>query len=139
MQKMILTAKNFFLILLSALLMFTCPAYANAAEITDRDEHMISPAYTTIDSNSAYIRISGIKAECNANMVSQVTTTLKIKMELQKEKSTGYETVETWSTSRTNNTIYLSASRNINIFSDYRLKVTYTAGSETIVVYAYPS
>ena len=32
----------------------------------------------------------------------------------------------------------MSESRNINLFSDYRLKVTFTAGSETETTYAYP-
>ena len=138
MQKLISTAKKSILVFLSALLMFSCPVYANAETIAD-NESMISPAYVTIDSNIAYISISGIKAICTANMVSKEKTLLKIKMELQKQKSTGYETVETWTTSRTDNVIYLDATRNINIFCKYRLKVTYTAGSENIVVYAYPS
>lgn len=138
MQKLIFTARNSILLLLAALLMFSYPVYASA-QVDKNDDYIVKPAYTTINSNSAYLKISGIKAKCSADMVSQFKTSLKIKMELQKEKSAGYQTIETWTTSRTNTVIYLDASRNINIFCDYRLKVTFTAGSETIVVYAYPS
>ena len=34
-------------------------------------------------------------------------------------------------------TLFVSESRNINVLCNYRLKVTYTAGSETEVVYKY--
>lgn len=36
-------------------------------------------------------------------------------------------------------TLAMSESRNINILCDYRLKATFTAGSESTVVYKYPS
>lgn len=62
---------------------------------------------------------------------------LKINMELQKEKSSGYETVKTWTSSNTGILLTMSESRNINILCNYRLKVTFTAGSETQVMYKY--
>ena len=95
--------------------------------------------YTTIETNSVYISISGIKATCNATLTSQVPTSLNIKMELQKEKSNGYETIETWTKSKNGASMSFTETRNINIFSKYRLKATLTAGSETVVVYDYPS
>ena len=58
-------------------------------------------------------------------------------MELQKEKSKGYETVETWTSSKTGTVLAMSESRNINVLCNYRLKVTFTAGKETEVVYKY--
>lgn len=61
----------------------------------------------------------------------------KIKMELQKEKSKTYETVETWTNSKTGTVLAMSESRNINVLCKYRLKVTFTAGKETEVVYKY--
>ncbi len=63
---------------------------------------------------------------------------LSIKMELQKLKSGEYKTVETWNSSKTGYSIGMEESRLINIFATYRLKVTFTAGSETVVSYAYP-
>ena len=59
-------------------------------------------------------------------------------MELQKVKSGTYTTIETWSTSETGTTITITETRLINVLATYRLKVTFTAGSETIVRYAYP-
>lgn len=137
MQNLISTVKKSILIILSALMMIGSPIYANAEQKNYDD--IVSPAYVVIDSNSAYIQISGIKAKCSADLVSRHTAYLKIKMELQKEKSSGYETVETWTDSRTDTVISLTKSRNINVFCDYRLKVTFTADNETTVVYSYPS
>lgn len=135
MQKSIKAAKNFILLILSMSLMFACPIHATAA-IAD---NIATPAYITIDSNSAYISIKGIKATCTANIVSKRTASLQIKMELQKKKSSGYETVETWTSSKKDTAMSLTKSRNINVLCDYRLKVTYTADSENTVVYRYPS
>ena len=59
-------------------------------------------------------------------------------MELQKKKSGVYETIETWSTSRTGMSLGMDEKRNINILCDYRLKATFTAGSETVISYDYP-
>lgn len=60
-------------------------------------------------------------------------------MELQKKKSGTYETVKTWSASKTGTTVLIDEKRAINLLSDYRLKTTFTAGTETRVAYAYPS
>lgn len=108
------------------------------ASAKTKDENVVSPQYTTISTNSTSIRISGIKATCTTSLTAQYSTSLKIKMELQKKKSGGYETVETWTSSKQGINIVMSESRNINILSDYRLKATFTAGSETTVVYDYP-
>ena len=53
-----------------------------------------------------------------------------------KSKRRGY-TVETWTSSKTGTYLSMSESRNINILCDYRLKVTFTAGSEKETVYRY--
>ncbi len=119
------------------MIIFGCNICAQAAVINN-DKPIVKPMYTTIGTNSAYISISGIKASCNAMLTSKNPTSLKIKMELQKEKSTGYETVETWTSSKNGVSMSLTEFRNINIFCDYRLKVTFTAGSESVIVYDYP-
>lgn len=99
----------------------------------------IEQPYVNISKNTAQISISGITATCKAQLKANKSMSLKIKMELQKKKSSGYETVETWSSSKSGTLISMSKSRNINILCDYRLKVTYTAGSETTTSYAYPA
>ena len=59
---------------------------------------------------------------------------LKIKMELQKQKTNRYETVETWTNSKTGTSLSMSEKRNINILNKYRLN---TVGSECIIKYSY--
>lgn len=124
----------FFMVLLSCLMVFgnTVSIYA-----ATNNENGISPLYTNISYNTTNLTISGIKADCTATLRANKSVSLKIKMELQKEKSSGYETVETWTSSKTGTYLAMSESRNINIFSTYRLKVTFTAGDETEVVYKY--
>ena len=128
--------KQFALIILSMMMLFSSNINANAATA---DDYGIQPMYTTITTNSAYIRISGIKATFNATVSSQYPTSLNIKLELQKEKSNGYETIETYTKSKNGNSMSYTESRHINVFSDYRLKATVTADNESVVVYAYPS
>ena len=54
------------------------------------------------------------------------------------EKSGEYKTIETWNASRTGTILTMEEGRLINVLASYRLKVTFTAGSETVVSYAYP-
>lgn len=123
-------------ILMAFVSAFSANTVANAQV---KNDDLILPQYTTILKNSTGISISGIKATCTTSITSQYPTSLKIKMELQKKKSGGYETVETWTSSKNGVTLAMSESRNINILYDYRLKATFTAGSETTVVYKYPA
>lgn len=127
-----------FAVLMIFVSVFSATAIANA-QTDDNYDDLIAPQYSTIQSNTTGLIIRGIKANCVAAVVAQYETSLKIKMELQKKKSTGYETVETWTGSRYGVSLAMSESRLINVFSDYRLKATFTAGSETTVVYKYPS
>lgn len=99
----------------------------------------ISPLFINIETAASGIRISGIKATCSATLTSDSSMSLKIVMEIQKKKSSGYSTVKTWTSSRTGTILSISESRTINILYDYRLKTTFTAGGETHVQYAYPS
>lgn len=107
----------------------------NAANITD-DE--ISPQYVTINNCMAHIEISGLKANCYASVSSDYSTSLSIVIELQKEKSNGYETIETWSSSAQNDYLAMEKSRYINRLNNYRIKVTIKADRETTVLYKYP-
>lgn len=121
------------------LILFSAFSTTIVANANVKNDDLISPQYTTILDNSTCISINGIKATCTTSMTSQYPTSLKIKMELQKKKSGGYETVETWTSSKQGVNIVMSESRNINILYDYRLKATFTAGSESTVVYKYPA
>lgn len=134
MTKQNIRIRQITLMLLSLLMIFGSTFVSNAAVNNDSK---ISPYYVNISNRSASLSISGIKAECSATVQSNKSVALKIKMELQKEKSSGYETVETWTSSKTGTILAMSESRNINILCNYRLKVTFTAGSETEIVYKY--
>ena len=125
--------KRMILILLSILTIFSSTIVCYAAVINDD----AIPCYTYISYYVAALDISGIKSECTASIRANQVVNLTIKMELQKEKSSGYETVETWTSSKTGTFLAMSESRNINVLCDYRLKVTFTAGTETEVIYKY--
>ena len=127
-------SKLFVMLFLSCLMILSNTMVVSAAT---NNEIGISPQYTNISYNTTNLTISGIKADCTATVRANKKVYLNIKMELQKEKSNGYETVETWTSSTTGTYLALTESRNINIFSTYRLKVTFTAGSEIEIVYRY--
>lgn len=129
------TLKKVLAIFFSALMIFSCTTVVSYAQTTAYET--VSPYFVNISSANAGLTISGVKATCTASLKPKSSMKLTIKMELQKEKSSGYETVETWSTSTTGTYLAISESRLINVLCDYRLKVTYTAGSETQVVYRY--
>ena len=134
MQKAKQRFGKFLLILFSLLFALSGGIISNAAV---DNEFNIAPCNVNIDHTGAALSISGIKAECSASLYAKKSAKLKIKIELQKEKSGGYETVETWSDSKTGTILSMSKSRNINMLCNYRLKVTFTAGSETGTIYKY--
>lgn len=118
-------------------MMFSLLAPCAAVSAADAEE--ITPMAAVIDSYSCGITISGVTAKCNAWLQSSYNATLRITMELQKKNSSGYENVKTWTSSTYGRVHSMSESRAINLLSDYRLKVTFTAGNESRVAYAYPS
>lgn len=122
------------LMLLMVCSVFNCTFFAQAQ--TDNND-MISPYYTNINRYDGKLSISGIKATCRANLSTNKSMYLSIKMELQKKKSDGYETVKTWTSSTTGVSLSVNESRNINVLCDYRLKITFTAGNETSTIYRY--
>ena len=112
-------------------------ALNSSAAIIEND-YEVMPCFTTISAVSTSFTISGINSTSSVILTSQYSTSLYIKIEFQKEESTGYKTLETWTKSGTGRTLVLEETRLINIFADYRIKVTCTAGSETYTVFDYP-
>lgn len=110
----------------------------NASAVEVEEENQIMPRWSTISTISTNFVISGLNSTSTVTLTSKTSTSLYIKIELQKEKSSGYETLETWTKSGSGTYLYLEEDRLINIFSDYRIKVTCTAGNETQIVYDYP-
>ena len=119
-------------------LLFMCstvtmaPATAKAEELPE-----IMPCYTTIDTYSRSIVISGITAHCSAMLTAETSTSLKIVMQLQKKSGSTYSTVKTWTKTGTGTSISDSQSKTISLLYDYRLRVAFTAGKETVVVFSY--
>ncbi len=105
----------------------------------NNSENEIMPLWTSINSYTAGMEISGLKANFSTSLTAEYATNLKIVVQLQKETSTGYEDVETWTATKTSSVfVGLSDSKIINPFSDYRIRVTFTADQESIVVFKYP-
>ena len=89
--------KQFVLIVLSFLMVFGNVAVANATVNYDNETSLL---FVNLSGHFEKNEISGIKANCSATLKANNSLPLKIKMELQKEKSKGYETVETWTSSK---------------------------------------
>lgn len=118
-------------------MLFSVFAFNSSAAVIE-DDYEIMPCFTTISAVSTSFTISGINSTSSVVLSSQYSTSLYIKIEFQKEESTGYKTLETWTKSGTGTYLALEETRLINIFADYRIKVTCTAGGETYTKYDYP-
>ena len=127
--------------IVSILLVLTilCSVFAiNSSASVVEEDYSVMPCFTTISSVATSFTISGLNSTSSVVLKAQTSTSLYIKIELQKEKSAGYETIETWTKSGSGITLTLEETRLINVFSNYRIKVTCTAGGETHVKYDYP-
>ena len=118
-------------------MLFSVFALNSSAAVVEND-YEIMPCFTTIHSVATSFTISGLNSTSTVVLTSQYSTSLYIKIEFQKEESTGYKTLETWTKSGTGTTLALEETRLINIFADYRIYVTCTAGGETYTKYDYP-
>ena len=125
---------SIFLILTMLLSIFAVMSSAAVVE----DDYSVMPCFTTISAVSTSFIISGLNSTSTVVLSAKTSTSLYIKIELQKEKSSGYETLETWTKSGTGTYLALEETRLINVFSNYRIKVTCKAGSETHTTYDYP-
>lgn len=134
MTKIIKKSVSIVLILTMLLSIF---ALNSSAAVVEND-YEIMPCFTTIDAVATSFTISGLNSTSFVALTSQYSTSLYIKIEFQKEESTGYKTLETWTKSGTGTYLALEETRLINIFADYRIKVTCTAGSETYTKFDYP-
>lgn len=113
---------------------------AFASEPGDANDDEIIYRYKVISSHTSGVHISGITAICTAGLSAMYSTNLSITMELQKLSSGSYSTIKTWSKTDPNTTsIIIEGTRLINLLSTYRLKTTFTAGNETVVVYSNPT
>lgn len=118
-------------------MLFSAFAINSSAALVE-DEYPVMPCWSVINSVATGFSISGLVATASVSLSSKYSTSLYIKIEFQKEESTGYKTLETWEKSGTGVVLALEEDRLINVFADYRIKVTCTAGGETHVKFDYP-
>lgn len=128
--------KNSLYLLFCSFLLFSFLA-PNSGYASNQSEIQLQSVF--ISKSNCFISISGITANYTSSLNARSSTKLSIKMELQKKKSGTFETIKTWSASKTGTYLSVAEKRTINLLSDYRLKTTFTAGTETRVAYAYPS
>ena len=110
----------------------------NSSAATVEEETPIMPRWSVINAVTTVFTISGLNSTSTVSLTAKYSTSLYIKIEFQKEESTGYKTLETWEKSGTGTMLLLEKNRLINIFADYRIKVTCTAGGETHTTFDYP-
>ena len=126
-------------IILILTMLFSVLAINSSAAETEEDEYGVMPCWSIINSVATSFTISGIVATVSVLLTSQFTVNLMIKVELQKETSSGYETVEIWDAFETNGMeLGLEESKIINIFANYRVRILCLAGNETFETYEYP-
>ena len=104
--------KSVSIILILTLLLSVFALNSSAAVI--ENDYEIMPCFTTIDAVSTSFTISGLNSTSSVLLTSKVSTSLYIKIEFQKEESTGYKTLETWTKSGTGRTLGLEETRLIN-------------------------
>ena len=123
--------------LLALVILFALPISGNAAHNSTFDNEFDNVKFTTILNYSSNIIKSGITVTCKAKLNSVYSTNLKIVMTLQKNTSSGYTDVKTWTATGSGTYLDAEESRVINILYTYRLKVTFTAGNESVTTYSH--
>ena len=125
-------------VLLVVITLFQFAAISFAADEEPPAEDPIIERYVNISDCGCSCYISGITLYGAAFVQTGRSMYLSVVIEVQKLKSGTYQTIATWSDSKTGTYLGVSDDRLINIFATYRIKVTYTAGSESVTGYAYP-
>lgn len=124
-------------IVLILTMLFSALVINSSAESVE-DEYEVMPCWSIINSVSTSFTISGINSTSTVVLTSQYKTDLYITIEFQKEESTGYKTLETWTKYAFGTYVVLEETRLVNIFADYRIKVTCVAGNEQDITLDYP-
>lgn len=124
---------------LSLSIMLCCLIVASAQV---PDSNVVAPFATYITTTNATLDVGTLYADVYGSMTGNTNVTkVKVKLNLQKNSDGVYETVETWEKTFNSRTGYITDSKLISPFSDYRLKATFTAysgeNSETKTLYVY--
>lgn len=131
--------KRLLSVVLTGLMLVVCALPVFAADEQESAEPIVPPTrYTVIRSKSASISVSGTTASCNAKLTAQSSATLTIKMTLQKKSGSTWSNVQSWTASKTGTLLTLSKTKSVTSGGTYRLKVTFSAGSESVSQTVYP-
>lgn len=93
--------------------------------------------FVNISRYSCNCYISGITLYASASLTANSSMSLQITIELQRLDDGTYETIKTWTDSKTGVSLGMNEDKLINVFSTYRIKVTFTAGGESTTAYSY--
>ena len=129
--------KKLIAFLLVFMLIFLLTVYNNALNTSALEQEVDGVKYSTILSNRSNISKNGIIVTCKASLEARYSTNLKIVMTLQKNTSSGYTDVKTWTATGSGTYLDAEESRVINILYTYRFKVTFTAGNESVTTYSH--
>ena len=126
-------------IFLMALMLLFCslPVFALDEQVKE-DPFVPEVRYSTIDSASASLSVSGTTATCYARLTAKRSVSLKIKMTLQKKSGSTWSNVQSWTGSKTGTSLTMTKTTAVSSGVSYRLKVTFTAGSEMVSQTVYP-
>lgn len=131
--------KRLLSVVLTGLMLVVCTLPVFAADEQESAEPIVPPTrYTVIRSKSASVSVSGTTASCYAKLTSQSSATLTIKMTLQKKSGSTWSNVQSWTASKTGTSLTMSKTKSVTSGGTYRLKVVFTAGSETVNQTVYP-
>lgn len=133
------SVKRLLSVVLTGLMLVVCALPVFAADEQESAEPIVPPTrYTVIRSKSASVSVSGTTASCYAKLTAQSSATLTIKMTLQKKSGSTWSNVQSWTASKTGTSLTMSKTKTVTSGGTYRMKATFTAGSETVSQTVYP-
>lgn len=125
-------------IILTGFMLAFCALPVFALDEQSNQTSGIGVRYVTIDAPYSSISVSGSTASCYSKLTAKKSVALKIKMTLQKKSGTTWSNVQSWSASKNGTSLTLSKTKSVASGGTYRLKVVFTAGSETVNQTVYP-
>ena len=138
MEKTRITKRLLSIMLATMLILSAFSATACKTIKAEENEYEVMPCFTTIMTEKYAITISGLKAVVSGSLVPKYTTSLQITLVLQKYTNGGWYADQTWVGTAYDDYLYLEGKKTINIFAEYRLKVTFKADQETSTRIMYP-
>lgn len=119
------------------ILFVNVPFNAYAQTEDNENDSYIEPRYTNIESTAVTLTAGTVTATCKATLIAKSSKSLKIHMIWERKDGSTYIPINDWTTTATGTTLTLTKKPVYNSLKSYRLKVEFTAGSETTTQYKY--